>query len=81
MPLLIPDETLRDAKMTEAEARVEIACRLFDAGRLSLPAAGKLAGLDRNAMEEQLRTRFIPVFRPTIDDVLHDVKSLEQLGL
>ena len=80
MPLLIPDETLRDAKMTEAEARIEIACRLFDAGRLSLPAAGRLAGLDRNAMEHELRTRQIAVFRPTVEDLRHDVASLEELG-
>lgn len=80
MPLVISDETLRDAKLTEREARVEIACRLFDAGRLSLPAAGRLAGLDRNGMEHELRVRHIPVYRPTADDIRHDLAALEGLG-
>jgi predicted HTH domain antitoxin len=80
MPLVISDETLRDAKLTEREARIEIACRLFDAGRLSLPAAGRLAGLERNAMEHELRLRHIAVFRPTADDVRHDLAALEGLG-
>ena len=36
MPVVISDETLRDAGLTEQDALVEIACRLFGAGKLSL---------------------------------------------
>jgi len=79
MPVVISDDTLHEANLTEQEARVEIACRLFDAGRLSLPAAGRLAELDRSAMEHELRMRNIFVFRPTVADVQHDLASLEQL--
>jgi predicted HTH domain antitoxin len=51
MPVVISDETLRDAGLTEQEALVEIACRLFAAGRLALWPAAKLAGVDRVAFE------------------------------
>jgi hypothetical protein len=33
MPVIIPDETLKQAGLTESEARIEIACRLFDADK------------------------------------------------
>ena len=35
MPVVISDETLKQAGLTEREAVVEIACRLFDAGKLA----------------------------------------------
>jgi hypothetical protein len=35
--------------------------------------------LDRSSMEHELRTRDIFVFRPSVDDVRHDLASLEQL--
>ena len=47
MPVVISDETLRQAGLTEREAVVEIACRLFDAGKLALWPAAKLAGMSR----------------------------------
>ena len=47
MPVVIPDETLQQAGLTEREALVEIACRLFDAGKLPLWPAAKLAGMSR----------------------------------
>jgi predicted HTH domain antitoxin len=81
MPLTIPDEVLSQAGLTEAEARLEFACRLFDAGRLSIHQAAKLAGLDRYALEDQLHKRKIPVYRPTVEDLRHDVAALEKLGI
>jgi hypothetical protein len=33
MPVVIPDETLKEAGLTEREMVVEIACRLIDAGK------------------------------------------------
>ena len=81
MPLTISDDVLREAHLSEADARVEIACRLFDAGRLSLSAAGRLAGLERNPFEHELRVRNIPVFRPTVADLEHDLKALKEAGI
>ena len=36
MPVIIPDEILKQAGMTEHEALIEIACRLFAADKLRL---------------------------------------------
>lgn len=81
MPLVIPDEVLHEANLSEKDAQIEIACRLFEADRLSLPAAGKLAGLNRNEMEQALRDRNIAVYRPTSADVQHDLDALKAAGI
>ena len=81
MPLVISDDVLKQAKLSENEALVEIACRLFDAGKLTLPAAGKLAGLARVEMEAELISRNIPVYRPTVEDLKSDLQSMKKLGL
>ena len=39
--LTISDELLCESQMAEDEARVEIACRLFDAGKLTFPVAAR----------------------------------------
>ena len=63
MPVIIPDETLKQAGLTEREALIEIACRLFDADKLHLWPAAQLAGLSRDEFEAALLSRRIPVFR------------------
>jgi predicted HTH domain antitoxin len=44
-PLTIPDEVLRELHLDEREARIEFACRLFDAGKLPLIPAARLVQL------------------------------------
>jgi predicted HTH domain antitoxin len=34
--LTIPDDILREAGISESDANVELACRLYDAGKLTL---------------------------------------------
>lgn len=79
--LTIPDEVLRQTGLTEREALVEFACRLFDAGKISLWSAARLAGLDRNGMEDALLERDIPIFRPTAADLVQDLLTLDHLGI
>ena len=78
--LVIPDETLREAGLSERDALVEFACRLFDAGRLTLWGAAKLAGLSRVAFEEELRARQIAWLRPDVSDLTDDLAALDRLG-
>jgi predicted HTH domain antitoxin len=78
MTLHIPDDVLKEAGLTEREAQIEFACRLFDAGKLTLWTAAKLAGLDRTAMEEALLARGIPVYRPTVQDLAQDLRTIER---
>jgi predicted HTH domain antitoxin len=81
MPVVIPDEALREAGLSEREALVEFACRLFDAGKLPLPSAARLAGLSRVAIEQELRARRIPIHRPTPQDLKADLDALDQIRI
>ncbi len=78
MPVLISDEQLEEAGITEQEARVELACRLFDIGKLHLWPAAQLAGMSRGEFEEVLMARQIPVFRPTAQDIQDDLAAIER---
>ena len=79
MPLVIDDHTLKQAGLTEQEARIEFACRLYDAGKLSKVAAARLCQLDRVAFESELQKRNIDIFRYTSDDLDRDVATLDRL--
>lgn len=79
--LAVPDDVLREAGLSEGEALVEFACRLYDAGKLSLWSAARVAGLDRPSMEDALLKRRIPIFRPRQEDLLEDLANLDRLGI
>ncbi|MEX0611337.1 MAG: UPF0175 family protein [Pirellulales bacterium] len=81
MPLTLSDDVLKQACMTADEARVEIACRLFDAGKLALWPAAQLAQLSRVEFEEELHRRRIPIYRPTVEDFKSDLETLDRLGI
>lgn len=80
MPLTIPDEVLAQAGLTERDACIEFACRLFDAGKLPLWPAARLAGLSRAEFEAELRTRGLPVYRITEAHYRQDLEALRKLG-
>lgn len=79
MPVVISDAVLRQAGLTENEALLEIACRLFALGRLDLWPAAQLAGLSRAEFERALGARGIPVYEPSIEDLEADLATLEKL--
>lgn len=79
MPLIISDEVLKQAGLTEAQAKMEFACRMFDAGRLTLHQAARIAGLERHDFEDELAARDIAIYRPTLEDVMHDLEVLKKL--
>ena len=79
MPVIISDETLKTAGMTEREAKIEIACYLFDKGKLYLWPAAQLAGMTRDEFLSELHQRGIPAFRPTVEDLMHDLAVLEEI--
>jgi predicted HTH domain antitoxin len=81
MPVIISDETLQAAGLTEREAKIEIACRLFDAGKLPLWPAAKLACMSRGEFEVELGQRNIAVYRPTERDLADDLAALDRLGI
>lgn len=77
MPLLISDEQLQQAGLTEQDARLELACRLFDANRLTLHQAAIWVGLDRIGMEAALAERGLPIYRYTEDDLQMDIETMK----
>ena len=77
--ITIPDELLKEAGIKPGEVLVEFACRLFDAGKLTLWSAAKLAKLDRNGIEDALLERGIPVYRPQLSDLNEDLATLKHL--
>jgi predicted HTH domain antitoxin len=81
MPLMIDDDLLNAAGLSADQARVEIACRLFEAGNLALWPAAQWARLDRVAFENELRRRNIPLYHPTWEQIESDVRGLERLGI
>jgi predicted HTH domain antitoxin len=81
MPLVIPDELLLEAGLDEHEALVEIACRLFEGGKLTLWSAVKFAGMSRTEFEDELRSRQIAVYRPGLDELADDLTVLNRLGI
>ncbi len=60
---------------------MEFACRLFDADKLTLFSAAKLAGMDRAAFEQALRERKIAVYRPQPADLADDLAALDRMGI
>ena len=74
MPVIISDETLKQAGLSEREALVEIACRLFDADKLHLGPATKLAGMSRGEFESELMSRGIAVYRIDEEYLRHELE-------
>ena len=79
MPLTFTDEELRAMQMTEPDARVEIACRLFEAGKMAFGHAAKLARLSEDRLMEEIERRGIPRYRYTAEHLRQDLEGLERM--
>jgi predicted HTH domain antitoxin len=80
MSLTISDDILREAGLTERKLLIEMACHLFNRQLLALWPAARLAGLTRSEFEEELIQRRIPIYRSTVEDLVHDLEALERMG-
>lgn len=78
MPLIITDEQLESLHMDEQTARVEIACRLFDADVVSKTAASRLAGLGRIEFEQELIKRGLPIIHYTEGMLEEDLAAVRE---
>ena len=77
MPLVVSDDFLRRAGMTEEELRLEIAILLFQRERLTLAQGSRLAGVTRLEFQKTLANRRIPVHYD-VDDFQEDLKNLKE---
>jgi predicted HTH domain antitoxin len=83
MTLTIPDEALEDSGMSERDLLVEIACRLFDAGKLSKWRASRMVGMTRDEFNAELGDRGLAVIHYTAEDLdreLETIRRLEESG-
>lgn len=78
MGLLIPDEVLQAARMSEGELQQEIAVLLYQKGKLTLAQASRLAGMNRLQFQHLLASRLIPVQYDEAD-LIEDVKRLREM--
>jgi predicted HTH domain antitoxin len=80
MPVIIPDEILKSANLTERDALIEIICHFYDAGKLSKGWAARFLGLSRAEFEDELIRRGMPLLRFTMEMLHDDVETLKKLG-
>ena len=76
--ILLEDEILQSAQLTEQEIRIELALLLYTQKRLSFGQARKLAGMEHLDFEKLLSTRQIPSHYD-ISEFEEDLKTLEHL--
>jgi predicted HTH domain antitoxin len=79
MSLVIPDEVLQAAKITEAELMREIAVMLFQQERITLGRASKIAGLNQIEFQRLLASRDICIHYD-VAEYEADLKSLRESG-
>jgi predicted HTH domain antitoxin len=78
MTITIPDETLKELKISAGEMLIDVAVYLYDKERLTLGQARKLAGLDILAFQKELASRNV-YLKYNIDDLNADIKNLTRL--
>jgi predicted HTH domain antitoxin len=76
--LLIPDEILLQAKMTESELRQDIAASLYAGNKLSFGQAQKLTQLNHFEFQKLLDEKGIALHY-SIDDLNNDMQTLREL--
>ena len=79
MPVIIPDDVLRETGLSAGELAIEIACRLFDAEFLALWPAAQLAGLSRVDFENECARRHISVYRYNAEMVAEELGAIHRM--
>jgi predicted HTH domain antitoxin len=77
--MVIPDDILESAHVSEAEVRSEIALALFARDRLTLAQAARLAALPQLDFQALLAERKIPIHYD-VAEFEEDLKTLERLA-
>ncbi len=79
MSILISDELLQAANMSDAELKTELAILLYQQKKLGLSKAREFAGVALIEFQQELARRHIPVF----DDMTSleaEISQLQSLG-
>ncbi len=78
--VLIDDDMLRTANLTEQEVKTELAVLLFSKHRLSYAQARRLAGVDRIAFDDLLFDHGVPSDF-TVEELERDLQTIENLNI
>ncbi len=78
MSVVIPDNILQAAGMSEAELKLEIAIILYQQRRLCTGKARRLAGMNLIEFQRELASRGICV-NYDVEDFQSDLKTLQKL--
>ena len=79
MSVVIPDNILQAAGISEAELKLEIAIILYQQRKLSTGKAQRLAGMNLIEFQRELASRGICV-NYDVEDFQADLKTLRKLG-
>lgn len=80
MSLIIPDEFLQTAHITEADLKLEIAILLFQQEKITLGTASQFAEMNQLEFQRILGSRKIPIHYG-VEDFRQDLRTLEANGL
>ena len=77
MTITLPDDPAL-LKLDENQLRLDVACALFAAGRISRGVGARIAGVDRAAFDEALFVRHIPSYTSEMLD--QDLAAWEKMS-
>jgi predicted HTH domain antitoxin len=80
MSIVIPDDILQAAKMTEAELKLEIAIMLYGQEKISSGKVRNWTGLTVIEFQHELAKRQLCI-NYDVDDFQSDIKTLQSIGL
>ncbi len=79
MGVLITDDILQSARLTEDELKQEIAILLFQRDKLTLEQSSRFAGMSRLQFQHLIASRQIPVHYD-VAEFEDDLKTLKEMG-
>jgi predicted HTH domain antitoxin len=77
--VLLDEEILQEAQISESELRLEIAILLFQQHRLAIGKAARFARISEATFEQQLSQRNIPRYFYEMEDLDLDLKTLKKM--
>ena len=79
MSVVIPDDVLVSARMSEAQLKLEIAIMLFQQDRISIGKARRLAGINLLEFQREISERDICIHYD-VEEFEEDIKTLQEMG-
>ncbi len=77
--LIISADTLRSAKCSADDLKIDFAVYMYDKNRLSIGQAKRIAGLSQIEFQKELSKRGISI-KYSIEDIEQDLKNLDSLS-